>query len=258
VLPVLEAAQRQSRASGGLFNPAIGALVALWGFHSDELPARPPPAERIRALLARRPAMTDLEIRGLRVRSRNPAVRLDFGGSAKGHAVDVAVARLQSLGVRDAMVDAGGDLRVIGRHGDRPWRIGIRHPRRAAVLASVALAPGEAIFTSGDYERYFIYRGRRYHHILDPRSGYPAAGAQSVTVIHDNGLDADAAATALFVAGPEAWPRVARAMGIRYVMMVAADGSVTMNPAMAERLRFEIDPPPPVTVTAPLAAPGRP
>jgi thiamine biosynthesis lipoprotein len=110
-------------------------------------------------------------------------------------------------------------------------------------MAGVELADGECIMTSGDYERRFEHEGEHYHHLLDSRTGRPARGAISVTVIARNCARADAAATALFIAGEEQWPRVAAAMAVEQVMRVAPDGSVALTPAMANRLRFTAQPP---------------
>jgi thiamine biosynthesis lipoprotein len=153
------------------------------------------------------------------------------------------------MGVDDAIVNAGGDLRAIGTHGDRPWRIGIRHPRADGVIASVELGRDESVFTSGDYERYFLFRGKRYHHILDPRTGYPARGTASVTVISRDPGAADAAATALVVAGPDEWQAIAWSMGIRNVMLIDHQGRAHVTPSMAKRIRFEVEPPPEVIVS---------
>ena len=183
--------------------------------------------------------MTDLELQDGRARTDNPRLQLDLGAFAKGVAVDRAIAALRAAGIDNAIVNAGGDLRAIGAR-ERPWRIGIRHPRAPGVLASIETRGDESIFTSGDYERYFEAEGTRYHHIIDPRSGYPARGTASLTVIHTEAATADAAATALFVAG-DAWPRTAADMGINRVMRVRADGTVEMTPAMAGRIRFETE-----------------
>ncbi len=240
ILPLLQSANRLSLQSGGLFNPTIGKLVDLWGFHADEISAlTPPDPAAIQALLARAPSAADVVLENGQLVSRNPTVQYDLGAFAKGYAIDRGIELLQSLGIAHAIINAGGDLRAIGRHGDRPWRIGIRHPRQAGVLASVELSEDESIFTSGDYERYFEASGRRYHHIIDPRTGYPAGQTVSVTVMHREAATADAAATALFVAGPDDWTALARRMGIRYVMLIDRDGVVHMNPAMQSRVRFE-------------------
>lgn len=251
-LDLLQRSQSLAEASDDLFNPAIGKLIALWGFHTDDRPDEPPPPQsRIDALLADAPTMAAVHLDGNRLTSSNPSVQLDLGGIAKGYAVDLAVDRIRKLGVQNAIVDAGGDLRAIGSHGDRPWRIGIRNPRGPGVIASLEARGDESIFTSGDYERYFIYKGKRYHHIIDPRTGYPSTGATSATVVHSNAATADAAATALIVAGPKQWRAVAKSMGLRYVMLIDTAGKVYMTPAMAKRIKFQIDPPPKVIVAQP-------
>lgn len=243
VLPLVRRSQELATQSHHLFNPAIGKLVKLWGFHQTERPPEPPPApEAIAAITDARPRMSDIEIKGITMRGHNPAVALDLGAFAKGYGIDLAIEQLKSMGIKHAIINAGGDLRAIGRHGDRPWSIGIRHPDRQGVLASVELNQDESIFTSGDYERYFEYQGRRYHHIIDPRTGYPATGSRSVTVIHSDAATADAAATALFVAGPQEWHKIARAMGIKYVLLIDTEGNAHMNPAMQKRIHFERPP----------------
>lgn len=242
-----------SRRSGDRFDPAIGGLIKLWGFDADERPNNPPPAAgAIAKWVARRPRMENLDVNGRRVASDNHAVILDFGGYAKGLAVDRAIATLRKAGIDNAIVNAGGDLRAIGRHGDRPWRIGIRNPRGPGIIASIEVSGDESVFTSGDYERYFVYKGVRYSHIFDPAKGYPARGTTSVTVIGPAAAAADAAATALFVAGPAHWHAVAQALGLKYVMLVDDAGVVHMNPAMAKRIHFETGKPPQVRLSAPL------
>ncbi len=257
---VLAEAQRLSRLSGGLFEPGIGALVRLWGFHSDDRPAGPPPADETTArLLAWRPRIIELEITHAteaedtvwHLHSTNPALKIDLGGFAKGYAVDRAVERLRALGIGDAIVNAGGDLRAIGRHGERPWRIGIRDPRGEGIIAALETRGDESVFTSGNYERFFEYEGVRYHHILDPRTGHPARGTLSVTVIHADAATADAAATALFVAGPQDWRATARQMGVEQVMLIDSEMRIHVTPAMNRRLVFQSQPIPEVIVSAP-------
>ncbi|GAA5077335.1 FAD:protein FMN transferase [Roseibacterium beibuensis] len=239
--PALAEVLRQGRAlscaSGGLFEPAIGGLIALWGFHADTPPhgAPPTPAD-IAALRDRAPRMSDLDIDGTRITSCNPAVQLDLGGFAKGAALDMAAAALAAQGIQNAVLNAGGDVNVMGAHGARPWRVAIRDPFAWGAVAAVSLQPGEVLFTSGNYERYFDHDGQRFAHILDPRSGAPVSDIVSVSVLDTNGARADAAATALSVAGRDDWPRVARDMGVVSVMMIADDGEIMLSPAMAARL----------------------
>jgi thiamine biosynthesis lipoprotein len=248
----LRQAQELAHNGAELFNPAIGRLIGLWGFHSDDPPLGPPPdPEQIRRLVDAHPTMDDLAFDGDRVRSNNPALQLDVGGSHKGYAVDKAIDALRALGINNAIVNAGGGLHAIGAHGDRPWRVGIRHPAQPGIIASLEIRGDESVHTSGNYERYFDYQGKRYHHILDPRTGYPAEGVLSVTVIHPNGTVADAADDAIFVAGLPGWREIARRMGITQVMLIDADMTVHMTPQMADRIRMEIDPPPKISVEKP-------
>lgn len=241
---MLRRAQALHAETDGHFDPALGGLVRLWGFHHDESPPSQPPAEPdIERWLAERPEMTDLHISEGRVTASGDRLQLDLGGFAKGYALDRAIAMLREDDIGNAIVNAGGDLRVIGRHGERAWRVGIRDPRGNGVFAAVEATDGDAVFTSGDYERFFHWQGRRYHHILDPRTGRPARGLRSVTVITDNAARADAAATALFVAGRQ-WPRLAREMDLTRVMAVTDDGDVELTGTMSERVQFIGEPPP--------------
>ncbi|PHS26426.1 MAG: thiamine biosynthesis protein ApbE [Methylophaga sp.] len=239
VAQLISLASSLAKDSQHLFNPAAGKLFELWGFHQDNwFESRPPPsAEDINNWLASNPTMADIDIENGKLTSTNPAVKLGFGGFAKGYAVDQAIAALQQQGISDAIVNIGGDLRAIGSHGKRPWIVGIRHPRQEGILASIALKGDESVFTSGDYERFFLYEGKRYPHIIDPRTGYPADQAMSVTVLHSNASLADAAATALFVAG-EDWPNMAAAMAIDHVMLVRSDGQIELSPKMVDRVQL--------------------
>ena len=245
ILPLIEQSQILSEQSQGLFNPAIGNLIRLWQFHKHDDPdIRPPDKQLITELVNQHPSMSDLQLDGNKLHSKNTSVQLDFGAFAKGYAIDLSMEYLHTLGIKNAVINAGGDLRVSGNHGNRPWEIGIRHPRNNGpeedgVIAWLEAHDNESIFTSGDYERFYIYEGQRYHHILDPRTGYPAVGTTSVTVIHDNAGVADAAATAIFIAGPEQWLNIARNMGIKYVMLIDTEGNIHMNPKMAERVHFQ-------------------
>lgn len=183
--------------------------------------------------------MSDIQLQGIKLHSKNPSTELNFGAFAKGYAIDLSMEYLHSLGINNAVINAGGDLRVSGQHGKRPWKIGIRHPREEGVIAWLKAQNNESIFSSGDYERFYIYEGQRYHHILNPETGYPASGTTSVTVIHDNAGIADAAATALFIAGPQRWVDIARSMGIKYVMLIDTKGNIHLSPEMEKRINLQ-------------------
>ncbi|MBE9567885.1 MAG: FAD:protein FMN transferase [Proteobacteria bacterium] len=240
LLPILKASFELSEQSNNYYNPTIGNLINLWQFHKyQEKNIRPPGDKKIQQLVKQDPVMSDLHIdKQNRLNSTNPAVQLNFGAFAKGYGIELAINRLKSMGIKNAVINAGGDLSVIGQHGERAWNIGIRHPRKQSLLASVELRTNESAFTSGDYERFYTYQGRRYHHILDPNTGYPTQDAQSVTVIHSDAGRADAAATALSVAGRKHWRQVAEKMGIEYVMLIDGSGNIHMTSAMQKRIKF--------------------
>lgn len=234
---LLDQGRELSCESEGLFDPAIGGLIGLWGFHADTLPEGPPPPDAaIAALLAGRPRMTDLHVEGTLVRSANPAVQLDLGAYAKGAALTIAAEQLRAAGIDDAVLNAGGGVQVIGRHGARPWRVAIRDPFQWGVVAAVALQPGEALHTSGNYERYLEQDGLRLSHIIDPRSGRPVQGIVSASVIDPDGARADAASTALSVAGAGDWPRIAARMGVSAVLLITDAGEIFATPAMRARI----------------------
>lgn len=239
LLPLLHEVRDLARASGGLFNPAIGKLVGLWGFHNDEMPVGAAPhAAAVAELVAAAPSMDDLEFDGTRVGSRNPHVQIDLGGHAKGVALNQALDRLAALGYGNTLVNLGGNLAVSGTRGDRPWRIGVRHPQGEGAIASVEVSGRMAVVTSGTYERYRQDGDRRYPHIIDPRSGQPATHVVSATVLHPDAARADVAATALVVAGSEAWPEIARSLGASDVMIVDEAGRVQLTPGMAAKVQF--------------------
>ncbi|RMG35234.1 MAG: FAD:protein FMN transferase [Gammaproteobacteria bacterium] len=240
VLPLLKVSQKLAAKSDYLFDPGIGKLIELWGFHKDNLqPHAPPPAEKIAAILAQHPSIRDVHLDGFHLACDNPTVKLDFGAIGKGYGIDRAIERLKEMGITDAIVNAGGDLRAIGSRDGNPWRIAIRDPDGGGIFALLSVSGDEAVFTSGNYERNFTWEGKFYHHIIDPRTGYPAEGTASVTVLHPDATTADAAATALFIAGPKNWYRIARQMGVKFVLLIDTQGEVYMNPAMQKRVELQ-------------------
>jgi thiamine biosynthesis lipoprotein len=237
---MLRDAQTLSIQSGDLFNPAIGGLIALWGFHADAPQSRVPAAAEIATWVQRQPRMSDLHIENNAVWSDNPALQLDLGGYAKGRALDDAVAILKQHGIQNALVNIGGNVIALGAHGDRPWRVGIQHPRKAGTLATLDLRDGEAVGTSGDYQRYFEAGGQRYCHLIDPRSGRPASGMQSVTILTGGdraGTRSDALSKPLFIDGAARLADHAARLGIDAYLAVDAAGEMQVSPAMQARLR---------------------
>lgn len=245
---MLKDAARISAQSGGLFNPAIGRLIRAWGFQADDFKARLPDRKKITALVKARPRMCDLRFfepssnkSPVTVFSRNKAVRLDLGGYAKGYALDRAAGILKKQGIHNALINIGGNVLALGTRGSRAWRIGIQHPRRPGPIAILELHDGEAIGTSGDYQRYFELDGKRYCHLIDPRNGYPVQGVEAVTIITRGkhaGLQSDAASKPLFISGASAWLDAARRMHLDEVMLIDGQGVVHLTAAMQKRLKF--------------------
>ncbi len=242
IVAMIRRSQDIEQRSGGRFNPAIGALINLWGFHTSDYPViGPPPAQAsIDEFLSHRPSSRDIHIDGLQLKSDNPHVQLDFGGIAKGYAVDLAIERLRNMGITSAIVNAGGDLRAMGRHGDRPWNVAVRKPG-GGIIGAVQVRDDEALFTSGNYERFRQDQLKRYPHILDPRTGWPVKDVASVTVIASEGIVADAAATALVVAGLDGWSAVAGALDLNQALIVDESGMVYLTPEMEQRIQFSGD-----------------
>ncbi len=237
---MLRDAQTISARSNDLFNPAIGHLIALWGFQSDSPQGKVPDAAAIARWVKAAPRMEDLHIEKNVVWSDNPAVQLDLGGYAKGYALDEAVRILKSNGIKNALVNIGGNVIALGQHGDRPWRVGIQHPRKPGTLATLDLHEGEAVGTSGDYQRYFEVGGHRYCHLIDPRTGWPASGMQSVTILVAGahaGTRSDALSKPLFIDGVARLADNASRLGVDDYLAVDAAGQIHGSPAMKARLR---------------------
>jgi thiamine biosynthesis lipoprotein len=197
---VIRAALDWAQASEGAFDPCLGRVSELWDVEHRHRP--PPPAAYRR--LAGRQLYRSLDLDTWQghpaARRTDPDVQVDLGGIAKGYAVDRAVTTLREWGIEQALVNAGGDLYAMGEsERGEPWRIGVRDPRDPARLMAVIPLADRAVATSGDYFRYFEYRGRRYHHLMDPQTAAPRLSREhSVSVAAATCMDADAAATAVF------------------------------------------------------------
>lgn len=239
---MLNDASQLSARAGGLFNPAIGGLIRQWGFQRDEYTPVDIDPVGVAALVAAAPRMSDLHIEPDSIRSDNPAVQLDLGGYAKGLALDRALRQLRQAGIQHALVNIGGNVIALGQHGERPWNVGIQHPRQPGAMATVALQDGWAIGTSGDYQRYFELDGQRYCHLIDPRSGYPAQHTQAVTVLIPPGPQAgtlsDVASKPIFIATQQQRAQVAQAMQVQHVLVVDEHGQRFLSRAMAARLSW--------------------
>jgi len=238
-LDIIEKALFVSEKSGGAFDPTIGPEIKLWDFLKK---VKPSDAE-IRKNL---PLVNYKNIIIDRTKSTVFLSRrdmlLDLGGIAKGFAADLAVQSLKQKGISSGLVAVAGDIKAFGLKPDKkPWIVGIKNPRQKSnddeIIARVPLSD-KAISTSGDYERYFIMDGKRFHHLLIPKSGYPANTCQSVSVIADQGVMTDAFSTAFFVLGPERGLGLAKEMGMD-VMIIDSKGALHTTPGLQGKLTIE-------------------
>ncbi len=208
VAHVLRMALRLSHDSGGVFDPTIGPLMAVWGFRGGSVGREPTPEElaTARTRVGWTHILWDADASN-RMRLAQTGMRLDLGGIAKGYAVDVGYDCLLQAGYTNFMVDLGGNLRVHGEAapGRGGWCTGIRHPFEAGeILGTLLLTNGESVATSGNYERFVEFNGHHYAHIMDPRTGKPAEGVAGVTVLAPSGLQCDGLSATLFILGPDA------------------------------------------------------
>lgn len=228
-LEIIERALWIGELSDGAFDITVAPLLELWGFGSGDIQI--PPRDELNEVLSK------VNFREVRLNRDNSTVFLpragmsiDLGGIAKGYIVDRAAERLIEQGITSAFVDAGGDIRVVGvKPGGTPWRIGVRNPRNRAALAARLDLKDQAIVTSGDYERYAMMEGRRYHHILDPQTGYPAGSLISVTVVANDAFTADALSTAVFVMGPDKGMALIESLPDAEAILITADEKIHLS-----------------------------
>jgi thiamine biosynthesis lipoprotein len=207
--------------SRGCFDISVGALSRLWGFHSED--RRLPEPEEIQEAL-RFVGLDKIGIRPDRLEVPE-GMELDWGAIAKGYGIDLAARALIDLGVQRGFINAGGDIFCWGTNPrGQPWQVGIKHPRGGGFLGVLSLT-GQGAATTGDYQRFFMQDGVRYHHVFDPRTGRPARGKQSVTVAGPEASLCDALSTALFVSGsPE---EIMQGYPEYGAFLVDADGRLT-------------------------------
>lgn len=231
-----------SKQSNGAFNPTIGHLINVWGFQSDEFKAHKVDVQSIQQLILQQPTMSDIVVDTDKITSHNTAVKLDLGGYAKGYALDMGAAYLREQNIQHALINIGGNIIALGQHGDQPWRVGIQHPRQPNAIATIALESGWAIGTSGDYQRFFDLDGKRYCHIIDPSTGYPAQGVQSVTVLippqHSAGVLSDVASKPIFIAKAKSRIGAAKKMGVNHFLIIASESNIQASTNLASKLHW--------------------
>ena len=242
VAAMIADATQLSVQSKGAFNPSIGSLIQAWGFQQDEFKPTVIDENKLKSLVQANPQMTDIVIENGKVFSNNPQVQLDFGGYAKGYALDLAIINLRKQGVKNALINIGGNIIALGQHGEKPWRVGIQHPRKPNAIAVLNLESGWAIGTSGDYQRYFDVDGKRYCHIIDPATGYPVQGMQAVTVLippqSHAGVMSDVASKPIFIAKSDSRAEAAKSMGVENYLVIESIDKIWVSVAMAKRITW--------------------
>lgn len=237
VREVLHASQEVSEWTSGKFDVTFAALSGLWKFDHD-IDGQVPDRSQIA------PRLPLIDYRALQIDDRagtasltRAGMKVNLGGIGKGYAVDRAVTILRDAGLSDFMIQSGGDLFVAGRRGDRPWRVGIQDPRGSPDTMFAALELTDvALSTSGDYERFFIRDGRRYHHILDPDTGEPALRSRSVSIVAKTSTAADGLSTGVFILGGEEGMALIEKLPDVEGVIVTAENKVLVSSGLKERL----------------------
>ena len=234
LLSLIERALRMAAVTGGAFDPTFAGVGRLWRFDGGE-PRLPDSADIAAALgtIDHTRVRVDTAAHTVELPS---GFRLGLGGIAKGYGVDRAMQVLVAHGVTAGVVNAGGDMKVLGLREGRPWEIAIKHPRDRDRAMAVLHVSNVAVVTSGDYERFLEIDGERYHHILDPRTGYPSTGCLSATVVAPSAQDADALATALCVIGPEQGLQLVEQLHRVEAILVGLDGKVHVTEGLRDAL----------------------
>lgn len=228
-------------ASGGLFNPALGKLIAAYGFHGGELDAA-----AITEIRQHIPSMRDLAVDGNRATSSNPHLQIDLGAIAKGYAIGLIADFLDANDIKHYIVNAGGDMKIAGNRFGRPWRLGIQNPFAPGVVASLSLEGNHSLFTSGNYHRQYWRGGKRAHHIIDPRSGESSIGQSSATVLLRDPVRADVAATVLMIDGLRKTANLALSLGVDDFLIVSESREILVSRSFFEKLEIKL--PWPVTI----------
>ncbi len=232
---LLEESVRLSDLTKGCFDVTIYPLWKIWKFERDnvEIPNKRE-IERALGLVAYK----NMILQNGKIKFGKKGMGVDLGGIAKGYAVDCAIKVLKEKNVKSAMVNAGGDIYVLGKKQGKPWRIGIRHPRKEGEILGIVDVEDRAIVTSGDYERFFFSEGKRYHHILNPRTGYPAEECQSVTIVSKETTFADGLATGVFVLGPKEGMDLIESLEEVEGVIVNRKGEVLISSGLVSKIKY--------------------
>lgn len=225
--------------SNGLFDPGIGKLIKLWGFHQNSYEGNTSPDPKaVQALCDQQPSILNLRWDDNTLTCTNTAVALDFGASGKAYALNAATDTLHAAGIQDAMIAIGGDIQVLGHKQDTAWRIGINNPvQPGQAKASVALSNGEAACSSGTYERFYTDLGKKVSHIIHPFTGQPVTHTLHSTVIHTDALIAEVGALTQLICKPVDWPILSQQLNAALSYRIPDNGDDMISPALKARIK---------------------
>jgi thiamine biosynthesis lipoprotein len=221
IIMIMERAVHVSEISGGKFDVTVYPLMKLWGFYDEK---RLPSKNEIQEVL-KNVGYKNLRIKNGVMTKLKKGVAVDIGGIAKLYALEEGANVLKKAGIKSALIDAGGDIYAIGKYNGKDWKIGIRNPRGDGVIGALDVSD-MLVISSGDYERYFEKDGVRYHHLMDPATGYPARGLSSVTILCRDPKTADGLSAAVFVMGMEKGFALAKKLGTFEAIAVTEDQKV--------------------------------
>jgi FAD:protein FMN transferase len=233
ILDVVTLALQIAKDTDGAFDITVEPLIELWGFYGDS-PRLPGPEEIQNCL--KRVGYSNLVLSDTQLKKKKADVKIDLGAIAKGYAIGQAAKVLRDQGVTSALIDAGGDIYALGTKASELWKVGIRNPRGDKISGYLEVQD-LAVMGSGDYERFFERDGKRYHHIFDPKTGYPAAGLSGTTLVHPDPTVADAWNTAVFVLGPEKGLDLVEKIPGMEALMVTTSGKVIYSSGLAHALK---------------------
>ena len=221
--------------SEGLFNPALGRLIAAWGFHASS----DPDFETIQLIKQNLPGMDDLRISQQRAYSTNPHLQLDFGAIAKGLGVKQIAELVRLHQIRNFIINAGGDIFAQGKNPHRDWRIALQNPFGDGVLGSLSTSEAISVFTSGNYRRYYMdSNNKKRHHIIDPVTGEPSTNISAVTLMHADPVIADIAATTLMLTQPAQLKKMATRLGIQDFLAITEQHKLFISQSMLNKIQW--------------------
>jgi thiamine biosynthesis lipoprotein len=247
LVDLIRISKKLSDQTGGLFNPAAGELVALWEYHcsAEPCPESPYPDEvmtlvkmKEMSVLEQNPSMSDIIVNGNTVSSKNKSVKLEFGDIIRGYAMDKAMDHIKAMKIKNAMIDIGPSVRVIGKKGKHPWWVGLHDASGEHILGTIELSEDNAVVTATALSKSASDKGTVYRHVVNPLTGMPVKGISSVTVVHESAAVADVAASTLMIAGLDNWKSVTTRLGVTAVLIFTDDGTIYLSPAMSHMINW--------------------